>query len=102
MCWLKNTVISIGISALMAAFFSYAISKPEKFMPWFAFVLACALGNSLTMTRTEAYRHDQPEPTQQIFSGHTIHPPRAARLKEPGVLVLALILAAVLAWIFIR
>ena len=102
MSWLKDTVIAIGISALMAAFFSYVMSTPENFMPWFAFALACALGNSLTMTPTVSYRHDQPEPTRQIFSGHTIHPPRAARLKEPGILALALTLAAVLAWIFIR
>ena len=102
MSYFKDTVIAIGISALMAAFFSYVMSKPENFMPWFAFTLACALGNSLTMTPTVSYRHDQSEPTRQIFSGHTIHPPRAAPLKEPGTVVLALTLTVVLAWIFIR
>ena len=102
MSWLKDTVIAIGISAVMAAFFSFAMSKPETFMPWFAFALACALGNSLIMTPTATYRHDRPEATRQIFSGHTIHPPRIARLKEPGILVLVLVLAVVLAWVFIR
>src|SRR5688500_4553703 len=102
MSWLKDTVIGIGISALMAAFFSYAMSKPENFMPWFAFTLACALGNSLIMTPTATYSPDQPAMTRQIFSGHTIHPPRVSRLKEPGTLVLVVVLATVLAWVFTR
>ena len=102
MGWLKDTVIGIGISALMAAFFSYAMAKPDSFMPWFAFALACALGNSLTMTPSGAYTPDRPEMTRQIFSGHTIHPPRVSRLKEPGTLVLVVVLATVLVWVFTR
>lgn len=102
MSWLKDVVIGIGTSAAMAAFFSYGMSKPESFMPWLAFILACSLVNGLTMTPTATYRHDRPEATCQIFSGHTIHPPRFSRFKEPGVLTLVVVLAGVLAWIFIR
>lgn len=102
MSWLKDSVIVIGVSAFTAGLFSYALSKPESFAAWFAFTLACALGNSLTMTQSASYSHDQPEPSLRIFSGHTIHPPRFARFKEPGILVLALVLSGVLAWIFVR
>ena len=102
MSWLKDTVIAIGISALMAAFFSYAMSKPENFMPWFAFTLACALGNSLIMTPTASYRPERSEVARQIFSGHTIHAPRVSRFKEPRILLLVVVLATVLALIFAR
>jgi hypothetical protein len=100
MDYLKNVTLAVGVSAAMAAVFSYLMSIPDKFMLWFAFLLACSIVNGLTITPTQ-----EPSPAKgrewrrPIFTGQTIHAPRAGRLKDPVIVTLLAVFAGVVAWI---
>ena len=102
MGWLKDACIAIAASAAIAAFFSFGMSQSSNFWSWFAFAIACSIGNGLIMTPTDRYFPGAPESTVQTLSGHTIHAPRLSRLKDPAIVTLLVVLFGALARIFLK
>ena len=99
---LKEISVAIGSSAVIAAVFSYGMSRPTDFWPWFAFAIACSVVNGLIMTPTADYAPGRSETTAKTLSGHTVHAPRFSRLKDPVLVSLVIVLCSVLVWIFVR
>jgi len=101
MGWLKESCIAITASAAIAAVLSFGMSRSTNFWPWFAFAIACSIGNGLILTPTDQYSPSAPEITARTFSGHTVHAPRFSRLKNPTVVALLVVLCGVLAFIYL-